>query len=159
MNPDEIRAIGKQVLADRKTEHAPLAHRFPLEFRNGRIVQDESELVGPLARQAVAFLKDGIGHEGPPAALFGEDAQDEGMFDPELWDVFDADGALAYRLWLFSDNGTVFRGDSIEIVGGMSQGGLDTRDDALSAELVAARDRVAKKQRPKASVVDDFSID
>ena len=85
--------------------------------------------------------------------------QNEGLFDPEVWDAFDADGTLAYRLWLFSDNGTVFRADTVEIVGGMSQGSLDTRDEELSAALVEARDRVPKKQRPKGSMVGDFELD
>lgn len=156
MQPDEISAICQQVLADREAEHAPLIHRFPLELRNGRILKDASELVGPLARQAVAFLQDAIGQQGPPEEVLGAKAKNEGLFDPELWDVYGSDGALAYRLWLFSDNGTIFRADTIEIVGGMSQGGLDTRDEALSEELIEARDRVPEKDRPEDSMLDEF---
>ena len=174
MTPAEIKAIGDHVKKTRMAKDLPpLPHVFPLAFRNGRILESVDDLVG-LERQAVAFLLDGVGQEGPPEAIFSEDAQDEGLCDVEVWDVYDAseapvreagDGAesspegLAYRVWLFSDNGCVFRADSIDIVGGISQGGMSIRDLKVGEELIAARDRVTKKARPKGSVLDLFDLD
>lgn len=158
MTKDEIKAICKQVEKDRSSKGGALPHDFPLEFRNGRILESPDDLEG-LERQAVAFLRDGIGHEGPPEDLFSEDAQDEGMYAPEVWDVHAPSGELAYRVWLFSDNGCVFRADTIEIIGGISQGGLGLGDDEVGKELIAARDRVKKKDRPEDSVLDQFDLD
>lgn len=159
MTKTEIEAICKQVEKDREAKDPPpLPHDFPLEFRNGRVLESPDDLVG-LERQAVAFLRDGIGHEGQPEDIFSEEAQDEGLYRPELWDVHDPKGALAYRLWLFSDNGCVFRGDTIEVVGGISQGGLGIRDAEVGKELIAARKRVKKAQRPEDSVLDQFDLD
>ena len=174
MTPAEIKAIGDHVKKTRMAKDLPpLPHAFPLAFRNGRILKSVDDLVG-LERQAVAFLLDGVGQKGPPEAIFSEEAQDEGMCDVEVWDVYDAsdasvreagDGAefspneLAYRVWLFSDNGCVFQAATIDIVGGISQGGLGIRDSKVGEELIAARDRVTKKQRPKNSVLDMFDLD
>ena len=165
MTPAEIKAIGDHVKKTRMAKDLPpLPHAFPLAFRNGRILKSDDDLVG-LERQAVAFLLDGVGQSGPPEAIFSEEAQDEGMCDVEVWDVYDASEAsdasdeLAYRVWLFSDNGCVFQAATIDIVGGISQGGLGIRDSKVGEELIAARDRVTKKQRPKNSVLDMFDLD
>jgi hypothetical protein len=159
MTPEEVEAICEHVKKTRMAEHLPgLPHAFPLVFRDGRILTSVGDLVG-LERQAVAFLLDGIGHEGPPEDVFGEAAQDEGVWSPEVWEVYEPDGALAYRVWLFSDNGCVFRADTIDIIGGISQGGLGIRDPEVGEALIAARDRVPKKERPKDSVLDQFDLD
>lgn len=159
MTPAEIKAIGDHVKKTRMAKDLPpLPHAFPLAFRNGRILKSVDDLVG-LERQAVAFLLDGVGQEGPPEAIFSEEAQDEGMCDVEVWDVHGTSDELAYRVWLFSDNGCVFQAATIDIVGGISQGGLGIRDAKVGEELIAARDRVTKKQRPKNSVLDMFDLD
>jgi hypothetical protein len=159
MTPAEIKAIGDHVKKTRMAKDLPpLPHAFPLAFRNGRILKSVDDLVG-LERQAVAFLLDGVGQEGPPEAIFSEEAQDEGMCDVEVWDVHGTSDELAYRVWLFSDNGCVFQAATIDIVGGISQGGLSIRDSKVGEELIAARDRVTKKERPKNSVLDMFDLD
>jgi hypothetical protein len=159
MTPAEIKAIGDHVKKTRMAKDLPpLPHAFPLAFRNGRILKSVDDLVG-LERQAVAFLLDGVGQSGPPEAIFSEEAQDEGMCDVEVWDVHGTSDELAYRVWLFSDNGCVFQAATIDIVGGISQGGLSIRDSKVGEELIAARDRVTKKERPKNSVLDMFDLD
>jgi hypothetical protein len=79
-----------------------------------------------------------------------EEGPDEGFYAPEVWDVLDAQGALAYRVWIYgTDNGTVCRSDTVEIVAGMSQGGLELArkkgegtTDALLDALTEAAARV-----------------
>lgn len=159
MTAAEIEEICSYVKKTRMAKHLPaLAYDFPLVFRNGRILKSVGDLAG-LERQAVAFLLDGIGLQGPPEDVFSEEAQDEGIYDPEVWEVHDPKEGLAYRVWLFSDNGCVFRADTIDIVGGISQGGLHMRDPKVGEELVAARDRVKKEERPERSMLDQFELD
>ena len=140
---DEIEAICRQVLADRKRKKDPMTAALPLRFDRFRKVGSADGLSPDLLRQAVAVGRDGVGYEVGPEEVFGGDAQEEGLYDPEVWDVLDATGALAYRVWMYGvDNGTVFRGDTVEIVAGCSQGGLESDDEALVDELIAARERV-----------------
>lgn len=159
MTPAEIEAICDHVKKTRMAKDLPaLPHAFPLAFRNGRILASVGDLAG-LEQQAVAFLLDGIGHQGPPEDVFSEEAQDEGVWSPEVWDVYAPDGTLAYRFWLFSDNGCVFRADTIDIVGGISQGGFSICDPEVGEALIAARDRVKEQERPQDSVLDQFDLD
>ena len=67
MSPEEIAAICKQVVSDREAEHAPLAHRFPLQLRKGRILKSAQELPETLARLDMGIATAGAGHH--PACL------------------------------------------------------------------------------------------
>lgn len=157
MSPEEVAAICAEVLAAREREPRPMTEPLPLSFRNGRFLLATADLDPGLLRQAVAVGQDGLGRRLSPEEVFGEDAIEEGLFRPEVWDVVDGTGALAYRMWIYGvDNGTVFLRDTIEVVGGISQGGLDTGDPALAAELVAARDRLPLTERPERSCVAQF---
>jgi hypothetical protein len=141
----EIDAIAQQVRDDRNRALAPVTAPRPWSFTAFRKVGSADGLAPDELRQAVAMAVDGIGRALSPDDVFGEDAQEEGLYAPEVWDVVDATGALACRVWIYGvDNGTVFRGDTIEVVAGCSQGGLESRHDpALVAELVAAKGRIA----------------
>lgn len=71
--------------------------------------------------------------------------------------MLDASGALACRVWIYlTDNGTVFRGDTLEIIAGCSQGGVDSDDEKLALELVAARRALSKKDIRKGSCIKFF---
>jgi hypothetical protein len=154
MDRDEIEQIGRTVLEDRKREKAPMTERTPLVFCNPRAPRSAAELDPAEQRQAVAVGRDGVGLTLSPDEVFGDDAADEGLSHPEVWDVVDAEGALAYRVWMYgTDNGTVLRRDTIEIVAGCSQGGLESADRALVAELIAARKRIPADQMPEGSCI------
>lgn len=144
MDRAEIDAIAHQVRDDRTRALAPVDAPRPWSFARFRKVGSPDGLTDAELRQVVAVGVDGVGIVAPPAEVFGEDAQEEGLYDPEAWDVLDATGALACRVWMYGvDNGTVFRGDTTEIVAGCAQGGLESRDEALVDELIAARARIA----------------
>ena len=78
--------------------------------------------------------------------------------------MLDAAGALAYRVWIYgTDNGTVTRGDTIEVVAGMSQGGAEISrkkgagcTDALIEEIEAAIKRIPKAEALKGSCIRFF---
>jgi hypothetical protein len=149
MTDDEVQAIARQVKADRKRVLAPLSDALPLRFTNGRLVGDLEGWSDTDLRQLVAVGVDGVGMALAPEVLL-EEGPDEGFYAPEVWDVLDAQGALAYRVWIYgTDNGTVCRSDTVEIVAGMSQGGLELArkkgegtTDALLDALTEAAARV-----------------
>lgn len=144
MERTEIDAICAAVLNDRRRARPPVSNPRPWTFRGFRKLGSADGLSDDLRRQAVAVGRDGVGLALSPEELFGEDAAEEGMYDPEVWDVVDASGELVCRVWMYGvDNGTVFRGDTIEVVAGCSQGGLESSDAALVAELIAARERIS----------------
>lgn len=143
MNPLDIDAICAEVLADRRRTDAVPLPPLPLTFTNPRQPTSAAALTPDEQRQAVAVGQDGIGRRLAPDDVFGEDAQEEGLYKPELWDVRDATGALAFRVWMYGvDNGTVFRGDTIEVVAGCAQGGLESRHPGLVDALIAAREAI-----------------
>ena len=163
MDADEVQQIASQVKADRKKVLPKMTDPLPLRFTNGRFVTDADALSPVDQRQLVAVGVDGVGMALPPAQLL-EEGPDEGFDSPEVWDVLDAEGRLAYRVWIYgTDNGTIARGDTTEIVGGMSQGGIElTRKlgagctEALIDELVAAAARVPKAEVFKGSCLRFF---
>jgi hypothetical protein len=153
MTESEVQSIAAQVKADRKKVLAALSDPLPFRFTRGRFITDASKLSEADQRQLVAVGIDGVGMALPPQQLL-EEGEEEGFYQPEVWDVLDAEGRLAWRVWIYgTDNGTIVRADTTEIVGGMSQGGIDiTRKkgegctDALIQELVAAAAQVPREE-------------
>ena len=160
MTPDEIEAICRQVLDDRRLPAPPLEARLPLTFRpHPRLPAGVAELADDptLLRQLVAVGQDGIGAALPPETLFTEAAAEEGLDCPEVWEVVDADGALAYRVWMYGvDNGTVFVRDTLRIIAGCAQGSVEGGDDAVVEALVEARARIPAEQIPAGSCIRFF---
>jgi hypothetical protein len=63
-----------------------------------------------------------------------------------VWDVVDADGRVAYAVWIYlTDNATIFRAGTTEIVGGASQGGIECGELGLREALLRAKSRVTTK--------------
>jgi hypothetical protein len=132
-------------------------------FANGRFITSADDLPDWERRQLVAVGVDGVGGSWDPERLL-EDGRDEGFSDAEVWDVFDANNELAYRVWIYgTDNGTVVRGQTLEIVAGMSQGYAEINrkkgagtTNTLIDELVAAVERLPQAERPKGSCVRFF---
>lgn len=163
MTKDAIKEILAAHKAFQKAVLPALADPLPLRLTNGRFVEDVSEWSEADRRQLVAVGIDGVGMALPPEQLL-EEGPDEGFDTPEVWDVLDANGALAYRVWIYgTDNGTVTRGDTLEIVAGMSQGGAEISrkkgqgcTDALIDELEAAVKRIPKAEVPKGSCIRFF---
>lgn len=163
MTKDEVKAIATAHKAFQKAVLPALTDPLPFRFTNGRFVEDVSAWSEADRRQLVAVGIDGVGMALPPEQLL-EEGPDEGFDTPEVWDVLDATGALAYRVWIYgTDNGTVTRGDTIEVVAGMSQGGADISrkkgpgcTDALIDELAAAVKRIPKAEVPKGACIRFF---
>lgn len=163
MDKAEIAQIAATVKADRKKVLAPFTDPVPLRFSRGRFITDVDALTEVERRQLVAVGVDGVGMALPPKQLL-EEGEEEGFYKPEVWDVLDANGRLAYRVWIYgTDNGTITRGDTLEIVGGMSQGDLQiTRkkgkgtSEALLDELIAATDRTPPEEIPEGSCLKFF---
>lgn len=163
MTKDEVAEIAAVVKSDRKKVLSPFTDPLPLRFTNGRFLEDVSILSPAEQRQLVAVGVDGVGMALPPAQLL-EEGPEEGFDTPEVWDVLDATGTLAYRVYIYgTDNGTVVRGDTLEIVAGMSQGGIEISrkkgkgtTDALIEALVEAAAATPKKEIPKGSCLRFF---
>lgn len=165
MRPEEIEAIAATVKADRKRVLPPLTDPLPLRFGRPRFITDPALLSEAERLQMVAVGIDGVGLALSPEELL-EVGPDEGFYEPETWDVLDATGALAYRVWIYgTDNGTICRGDSLEIVAGMSQGGAAVSrptskgpggGEALIDALIDAARRVPEAERPKGSCLRFF---
>lgn len=154
MDTDEIKAIAKAVVADRKKRPPPRTCRFPLRFDNFRRVTTTDGLSPGMLRQLVAVGRDGAGGAWSPERVL-EEGEDEGVCDIEVWDVLDADDQLAYRVWIYGcDNGTVCIGDTPSVIAGCSQGGVESKDEELATELVEARKRIPDV--PKGSTVWAF---
>jgi hypothetical protein len=153
--------------AHRAIQKAPLAARsdpLPLRVTNGRFIEDLDGWSEADLQQLVAVGIDGVGQAWPPQRLLDE-GEDEGFYQPEVWDVLDADGRLAYRVFVYgTDNGSVARGDTIEIVAGMSQGGVEISrkkgpgcTDALIEEIARAIDRIPKGETLKGACIRFFA--
>ena len=163
MNAADVKEIAAKVKADRKKVLPTYADPLPYRFANGRRITDAEALSEVDQRQLVAVGVDGAGMAMLPARLL-EEGPEEGFDSPEAWDVLDAKGRLAGRVWIDgTDNGTIVRGDSTEIVGGMSQGSIEiTRKDSkaqgepLIAALVAAAAAVPKAEVFKGSYLRFF---
>lgn len=163
MNAAEVEEIAARVKADIKTPLPPLTDPLPLTFRDGRYLATIEGLSPAEQRQLVAVGIDGVGEAWPPAQVLDE-GREEGLDPLEVWDVFDAEGALAYRVFIYgTDNATILRADTTEIVAGMSQGSLEIgrkkapeTTDALVDELIAAAQRVPRGDRPRRSSLKFF---
>jgi hypothetical protein len=163
MHPDEVQEIAARVKADIKTPLPPLTDPRPLTFRGGRYLTTLDGLSEAEQRQLVAVGIDGVGEAWPPEQVL-EEGREEGLDPLEVWDVFDATDALAYRVFIYgTDNATILRADTIEVVAGMSQGSLEISrkrapetTDALVDELIAAAQRVPRGDRPRRSSLKFF---
>lgn len=163
MNPAEVQQIAASVKADIKTPLPPLTDPLPLTFRGGRYLATVDGLSPAEQRQLVAVGIDGVGEAWPPEQVL-EEGREEGLDPLEVWDVFDAADALAYRVFIYgTDNATILRADSTEIVAGMSQGSLEISrkkapetTDALVDELIGAAQRVPRGDRPRRSSLRFF---
>lgn len=164
MDPAEIKQIAQTVKEDRKRPLPAMSEALPLRFTRGRFITDADALDELELRQLVAVGVDGVGMALHPAQLLIE-GEEEGFYQPEVWDVLDAQGALAYRVWIYgTDNGTVTRGQTPEIVAGMSQGGLEISrkkapdcTDALLDALRAGARAVPEAERPEGSCLRFFA--
>lgn len=163
MDETEIAQIATTVKEDRKKVLAPFSDPLPLRFTRGRFITNVDALTEVERRLLVAVGVDGVGVAIPPTQLL-EEWEEEGFYKPEVWDVLDANEALAYRVWIYgTDNGTITRGETLEIVAGMSQGGLEISrkkgkgtTNALLKELVAAARRTPKEEIPEGSCLKFF---
>ncbi len=163
MNPADVKEIAARVNADRKRVLPTYTDPLPYRFTNGRRITDAQSLTETDQRQLVAVGVDGAGMAMMPERLL-EEGPDEGFDSPEVWDVLDAEGQLAWRVWIYgTDNGTIVRGDTTEIVGGMSQGSIEItrkdskgKGDSLIAALVAAAAAVPKGEVFKGSYLRFF---
>ncbi|HMV69810.1 MAG TPA: hypothetical protein PKA64_23420, partial [Myxococcota bacterium] len=138
---------------DRGRVLRPMTDLLPLRSPGGA---SPARLTADELRQPVAAGVDGVGQAWSRERLLDEGESFGGV---ELWDALDADGRLAYRLWIDgADDGTVLRADTIEIVAGVSQGGMELarrRDrgttDALLDALRAAARALPRAERPRGS--------
>ena len=135
--------------------HGACTAPLPLCFSNRRRPLSVAELDEGELRQLVAVGMDGMGQAEVPEYWLDPELEGESYYDfLEVWDVIDAKGELAYRVWMYLvDNGTVLKGDGIVPVGGISQGGLDCEEDGLKEALLAAKEGArAEIQEHKASL-------
>jgi hypothetical protein len=141
---EEARKILEDVRAGRKKELGPCRAALPLSFTKHRQPSSVDELSTIERRQLVAAGADGMGEARTPEAWLEQD--EESFSDAlEVWDVVDAKGVPVYSLWMYlTDNGTVFRVGSTEVVGGVSQGGMECAEEGLEEALLDAKKRVSK---------------
>jgi hypothetical protein len=141
---DEAQKILEEVRAGRKKPKGPCRAALPLSFTKHRQPTTVDELNPVERRQLVAAGADGMGEARTPEGWLNE--EDESYYDSlEVWDVVDAKGVPVYSLWMYlTDNGTVFRVGSTDIVGGVSQGGMECAEEGLEEALLDAKKRVPK---------------
>lgn len=141
---EEAEKILEEVRASRKKPMGPCRAALPLSFTKHRQPTTVDELNPVERRQLVAAGADGMGEARTPEGWLNE--EDESYYDNlEVWDVVDAKGVPVYSLWMYlTDNGTVFRVGSTDIVGGVSQGGMECAEEGLEEALLDAKKRVPK---------------
>lgn len=135
-------ALVKWIKKIRDLPKPRLSTGLPLRFSNPRWPRFVDQLDEAEQWQMVAMGVDGYGMGLTPAAWFAQ--EEESKFLPfELWDVLDAEGYLAYRMWLYNvDSATILESDTVEVMGGMSQSYLHCEQEGLQQAILEARDAV-----------------
>jgi hypothetical protein len=142
---EDAERILEEVRAGRKKPLGPCRAALPLSFTKPRQPSSVEDLSPLERRQLVAAGADGMGEARTPEGWLNQ--EDESYYGSlEVWDVVDAKGVPVYSVWMYqNDNGTVFRAGSTEVVGGVSQGGMECREEGLEEALLDAKKRVAKE--------------
>jgi hypothetical protein len=137
-----------------------------LTFSHNRLITDLAQLDDALRDQLAAAGQRYDGVASPAADRIApegfDEEPDEGgpLYEPEVWDVCDAGGAVLYQLWLYNaDSGTLFKHGTTEVVAEIIQFGLETRDEQLGELLHDAKQRAqdASGKAPGALRSVDFT--
>jgi len=144
-------ADAQQILADvrasQKHAKGPCRAALPLRFTNLRKPSRVGELGPHELRQLVAAGVDGTDEVRTPEGWLDPEERSGSFYGRiEVWDVVDAHGIPVYAVWMYlTDDGTVFRAGTIDVVGGVSNGALECAEEGLEEALLDAKSRVDKK--------------
>jgi hypothetical protein len=141
---EEAQKILAEVQEGRKQPKGECHAALPLKLVNPRHPRSVSELSRQDLRQLVAAGANGMGEARTPEDWLDPDGESY-HGDLEIWDVADAHGIPVYSLWIYrTDNGTVFRAHTIDVVGGISEGGLECTEEGLEEAIIEAKARIDK---------------
>jgi hypothetical protein len=119
---------------------------LPLQLINRRWPMSIAELSLADQRQLIVDVFAESGEVLLPQEILPPNLPEDRRGLIEIWDVVDANGALAYRLWLGSGDGMVFRADSTTIVGTVIQENLECDELGLEAAMMDAKKRVPETE-------------